>query len=147
MVCISVVYACNNAAKKENSETTNVQMPDSSVSTIGDSIKLNKGAKWTVIKEMMVFIRNMESDVKSFSEIGHNDLKDFHQLAENLQKNINLLTSNCTMSGEAHDELHKWLIPYMQVVSELGESENLENAQQIVSTIETSFKVFNTYFE
>ena len=65
----------------------------------------------------------MESDVKSFSETKHNDFKEFHQHAENLQKNINLLTSNCTMSGEAHDELHKWLIPYMELVNKLSEAE------------------------
>lgn len=144
---MSLVCACNNSAKKENSELVNVQMPTADLSAEGESIKLNKGAKWTVIKEMMVYIRNMESDVKLFSETKHNDFKDFHQHAENLQKNINLLTSNCTMSGEAHDELHKWLIPYMELVNKLNEAENLENAQQIFNTIETSFKEFNTYFE
>lgn len=113
----------------------------------GDFIELNNGTKWKVVSEMMVHIRNMESDINRFSETTHAELKDFTQLGASLQKNIDLLTSNCTMEGKAHDELHKWLLPYIDMVDKLNKSKNNDEALRIFEEIKASYKTFNLYFE
>jgi hypothetical protein len=71
------------------------------------TIELNNGEKWKVDANMITHIRNMENDVISFAKV---EQKDYKSLSEKLQSNIDLLTSNCTMKGKAHDELHKWVI-------------------------------------
>jgi hypothetical protein len=113
----------------------------------GDSIELNNGAKWKVVSEMMAHIRNMESDINRFSETKHTELKDYTQLGTNLHKNIDLLTSNCTMEGKAHDELHKWLLPYIDLVDKLNKSKNSDEALRTFEEIKASYKLFNIYFE
>lgn len=112
-----------------------------------DSIELNNGDKWEVVPKMMQHIRNMESDINHFGEIQHTGLKDFTQLGARLQKNIDLLTSSCTMEGKAHDELHKWLVPYIDMVGKLNASKNSEESLHTFEEIKTSYKTFNLYFE
>ena len=86
----------------------------------------------------------MENDVISFAKV---EQKDYKVLSEKLQASIDLLTSNCTMTGQAHDELHKWLLPYMDLVEELSEAINEAEALQQFEKIQTSFTTFNQYFQ
>lgn len=68
-------------------------------------------------------------------------------LAEKLQSNIELLTSNCTMEGQAHDELHKWLLPYIDMVNELSAAKDDTEASKQFVNIQISFTTFNQYFQ
>lgn len=152
VVLIGITYGCNSSVKEENNEISNTKpLPPSKESehrhSESDSIELNNGAKWKVVSEMMAHIRNMESDINRFSETKHTELKDFTQLGTNLQKNIDLLTSNCTMEGKAHDELHKWLLPYIDMVDKLNKSKNNDEALHTFEEIKASYKLFNIYFE
>jgi hypothetical protein len=92
---------------------------------------------------MMGHVRNMESDLNVFE---NQDGKDYQSLAVKLENNIELLTSSCTMTGKAHDELHKWLIPYIDRVDQLTNAKNDEEAGVTYRKIQVSFKTFNTYF-
>lgn len=77
-------------------------------------IQLNKGEKWKVDDHMMVHLRNMEGAVVALE---NPSLSECKTLSTQLQNHLNLLTSNCTMQGEAHDELHKWLLPFLELVN------------------------------
>ncbi|MBK7529008.1 MAG: hypothetical protein IPI59_16070 [Sphingobacteriales bacterium] len=109
-----------------------------------EAIELNNGEKWKVDANMITHIRNMENDINHFANV---EQKDFKSLAEKLQSNIDLLTSNCTMKGKAHDELHKWLLPYIDMVKELSEAKNETEASEQFKNIQTSFSTFNQYFQ
>lgn len=109
-----------------------------------EKLQLNNGEKWKVDEKMLVYIRNMESDILDFS---NTDQKDFNILSEKLQSNIDLLTSNCTMKGDAHDALHKWLLPYIEIVNTLSETKNATEASTQFENIQTSFSTFNQYFQ
>ncbi len=104
----------------------------------------NNGGKWKVDASMITHIRNMENDIISFSNV---EQKDFKSLAEKLQSNIDLLTSNCTMKGTAHNELHKWLLPYIDIVEELLKAKDETEAAKQFKNIQTSFTTFNQYFQ
>lgn len=92
------------------------------------SIELIKGEKWSVVDHMLAHIRNMEKDVSTFSK---SNSKEYEALASRLGNHIELLTSNCTMTGQAHDELHKWLLPFIDLVDEFSIAENQEMASGI----------------
>ena len=109
-----------------------------------EAIVLNNGQKWKVVPPMMAHIRNMETDAKSFEG---STLAEHKTLATKLQTNLNLLTSNCTMTGQAHDELHKWLLPYIGMVNDFAKAETKEDAAAYAAKIKESFTVLNTYFE
>lgn len=152
VILLGISYSCNNSVKEQKSETSQTQQSDAPKESAhqhseSDSIELNNGAKWKVVPKMLKYIRNMESDINQFAETKHSDLKDYTQLGSSLRKNIDLLTSNCTMEGKAHDELHKWLVPYIDMVDKLNKSKDNNEAFHNFEEIKSSYKTFNLYFE
>lgn len=109
-----------------------------------ESIQLNNGEKWKVDENMMIHIRQMEKDVNEFN--GKN-LADYKILSEKLKTNLDLLTSGCTMTGQAHDELHKWLVPFIDLVNEFAEVKIEKDASEYYQKIKVSFTSLNKYFQ
>ena len=108
------------------------------------NIELINNEKWEVNKEMMVHIKNMESDIEAVS---NQSSPNYAELGSSLGENIGLLTSSCTMTGKAHDELHKWLLPFIDLVKELNAANSKEEQQKSFETIQKSMNEFNTYFK
>src|SRR5574343_1770582 len=152
---LSLLISCSGDKKNEsNGITDSVKVEVSKVEEThhhdeqSDSIELDNGAKWKVKLEMLLFLRNMETDIKKFEENkNQKQLTDYKNIGKYMQKNIDLLTSNCTMEGKAHDELHKWLLPYIDMVDKLNKSKNNDEALQTFEEIKASYKLFNIYFE
>ncbi len=137
------LFSCNNAEKKKTVSETETQLEGEHHHDESTEIELNNGQKWKVVDEMMEHIRNMEKDVVSFNG---SSLNDYQTLSLKLEKNIELLTSNCTMTGKAHDELHKWLLPYIDLVDELSNTKNKKESAEKYTELKESFKTFNLYF-
>lgn len=135
------LFSCGNDVKTEE---TDVKEPQEEHVHDSESIELDKGEKWVVVDEMMGYIKTMENHVNQFESL---EEQDYYLLAKKLEDNLNLLTSNCTMTGQAHDELHKWLLPYIDMVGELANAETKEDEVVAYKAIQASFKTFNTYFK
>jgi len=149
---LGLSFGCSHSAKSETKEVSKSELIDSSAvnehtHSESDSIEFNHGAKWKVVPEMIRHIRTMEAEIQGFSKIKDPALADYLQLASSLQKNSDLLTSNCTMQGKAHDELHKWLLPYLDLVDDFRKSTNIDEAKQTYEELIVSYKTFNLYFE
>lgn len=106
-----------------------------------EDIQLNNGEKWLVEPSMLLIIRKMENEVNQF------DQQSFSQLGKQLTIDIEELTSNCTMTGQAHDELHKWLLPYIDIVDHLVQTNDQKEAKAVYLQIKQSFHTFNQYFK
>lgn len=109
-----------------------------------EAIELSNGQKWKVDANMMGYIREMEKDHAAFKG---NTLAEYKTLAARLQKNVDKLTANCTMKGKAHDELHKWLLPYIDTVNSLGKAKTEKKAAEVYRELAASFAEFHRYFE
>lgn len=139
------LFSCGNTSNEKSKEQTEtVTQEELHHNAEIQTIELNNGEKWKVDANMLTHIRNMENDVISFAKV---EQKDYKSLTEKLQSNIDLLTSNCTMKGKAHDELHKWLLPYIDLVKELSEAKDETEAEKQFQNIQTSFTTFNQYFQ
>lgn len=106
-----------------------------------EAIMLNDGEKWKVVENMSGYIRNMEKAVNEFK--GDN----YPALAKTIDENIRALTENCTMEGQAHDELHKWLLPFIGLSEEFDVATEKENQEKIYQEFKKMFVEYNTYFE
>lgn len=109
-----------------------------------DGIVLNDGEKWEVVEHMMAHIQNMESDISAFDG---KSIAEYKTLSAAIDKNLDLLTSNCTMTGQAHDELHKWLLPYIDLTTEFAAAETAKEASESFQQIKTSFGTFSEFFK
>ena len=148
-ILISVIslflFSCGNTSNEKSKEQTEtVTHEEHQHNAEIQIIELNNGEKWKVDANMITHIRNMENDINSFANVKQ---KDFNSIAEKLQSNIDLLTAHCTMKGKAHDELHKWLLPYIDLAKELSEAKDETEASKRFENIQTSFTTFNQYFQ
>lgn len=140
-----LLSSCGNSNNEKSSNQTEVaEHNEHHHDDESEAIELNNGEKWEVDANMITHIRNMENDIVSFAKV---EQKDYKSLSNKLQSNIDLLTSNCTMKGKAHDELHKWLLPYIDLVKELSEAKEETESEKQFQKIENSFKTFNQYFK
>lgn len=138
--------ACKNEGSHENHD--NHEHHDETVAHEEDhhnheseAIMLNNGEKWKVVENMSGYIRNMEKAVNEFKG------DDYPALAKTIDENIRALTENCTMEGQAHDELHKWLLPFIELSEEFDVATEKENQEKIYQEFKKMFVEYNTYFE
>ena len=134
IIALSLIFAaCHNTGQQGEShqETTS-------------AINLNQGEKWQVNPEMKPHI---EKGKELLADFISTESQDYQELAENLKAQNSALIKSCTMKGESHDELHKWLHPHLELTNALAEAESAEEAEEIVSELQQSFKMYQNYFE
>lgn len=69
-------------------------------------------AKRVMPDSMMQHIRDLDRDV---SALESSTEKDHAALAAKIDAHTTRLISSCTLDGEAHDTLHDWLMPFLQL--------------------------------
>lgn len=107
-------------------------------------LELNGGKKWVVDKPMMAHIRKIENRVL---ETNRKPVEDHAALAAEIQGDLGRLVTNCTMQGKAHDELHKWLIPFLATAQEYNDATERAVQERQLGRIKQELLVFNEYFE
>lgn len=110
----------------------------------GAALELNDGRKWVVPPGMMVHIRNIETDIHNFEAA---PAKDHATLASAIQQHLGRLVTNCTMEGKAHDELHKWLMPFLGSSQAYVDATALRVQEEKCRELQRALVVFNRYFE
>ena len=152
-IALSVlIIGCNNSSGSKEEirkrvEITTDEIDENHLHNENETIVLDNGKKWKVAPEMLQFIRNMELSINDFSVKENPTTKDYQQLAELIDSNIRSLTSNCTMQGKAHDELHKWLLPFISLSEDFDVALGIEEQKRIYKEFKNAFIEFNVYFE
>lgn len=108
-----------------------------------EGLQLNDGAKWEIAEGMQPPLKAMSAALKNYTGT---TLEDGHALATSLGEHLNTLVSNCTMSGAAHDELHKWLVPFMEANDGLAAATTAEEANEAVLVLKTAIEEFENFF-
>lgn len=101
-----------------------------------EDLELNNGNLWEANLETTKGIDNMKLLIKSFSE--RDNMNTYPRVKENLEKEFRTIIAKCTMTGEVHDQLHKYLVPFQisqatqDTVPLLGIRINLEKNLAVV---------------
>lgn len=143
-----LIFGCNtsleNKKETEAQETTTVTAEGNHHHDEQEAIVLNNGEKWKVVPGMLTYIRNIEQAVSSFEG---SQIEDYTVLAKTIDSNLIDLTSSCTMEGQAHDELHKWLVPFIELSEQFDIATTLTEQEKIYADFKAAFVEFNNYFE
>lgn len=143
--------ACNQAAKNESEghqmeHKSDADHHEGHDHESSDALMLDHGKKWMVDEPTRMHVANMEKAV--FDPASENANMEFYQtLAGFLKENIGKLTSDCSMTGQSHDELHKWLYPYIERTKAFSEAKNPEEASSSLMKVKESFTEFHEFFE
>lgn len=142
-VCSIVLWGCKNST----TDTTKKTVTENAVhehEEHSDAIELDNGKKWKVNADMLPFILNGKEIIEKYLADGS---ADYSKLGSELQHQNDQLTSSCTMTGKAHDELHKWLVPMLDLVVELQEAKGEKEAKNTIDKIKMAYSNFGNYFE
>jgi len=144
LIILTLLSVSCSSNSNETIKDESVHSDESVHEHSSEQLQLNKGEKWVVVPKMMGYIRDMENEIDAFS---NTEIKDYEQLSNNLLISIDSLTSNCTMQGEAHDELHKWLVPYIESVNQLSEIDKDNDKVEKIDALQNSYLTFNKFFK
>lgn len=107
-------------------------------------LRLNDGEKWVVNAEMKPHIEKGHELLNDFIERGGTEYKE---LAEGLRMQNLALIESCTMKGESHEELHKWLITHMGLIEQLSTSMDNDQSEELIADLEESFNTYHKFFK
>lgn len=107
-------------------------------------VTLDNGKRWIANPETTSGINNMRGQIGRFT--GHEDVDAYAQLKVRLVDEYNLIFKNCTMKGEAHEQLHNYLVPMNKMFEGLA-STDLNTCKESFKAINTHLDSYTTYFE
>lgn len=142
--CISVSLVLTSCNNKETHTDEGTHSEHHELSNDPLVINLNNGEKWKVNPEMMVPVKAMQDMLKQPEPT---DLASYQALGAALDTQVSQIISTCTMTGTAHEELHKWLVPYMMHVKSLKGSTTLDEAEMHLNEVHETMAQFDKYFE
>lgn len=138
--------SCSGSSSGDNSTVQTQQDSSHHENAADTALALNNGSKWTVdsvTSENFVFLKNV---AENFAQKPFPDQKQFGMVANDLQNGFNKLIQQCTMKGDAHNELHKWLEPALQNVKDLKNSTDTAQSKKTFDELKGRLENFRNYF-
>ena len=140
IILIVTFSSCKKEVQKIDSnvsETEEISLLDTL------TLKLNNGEKWVVNEATQVGVSKMDSIINSFKS---NKDDDFVGLGKNLSKQTSFIIKSCDMINEAHDQLHVILVPMLDEISTLKESQNKEESKLALNELNTLIESYFSHF-
>lgn len=151
LLCVSVallVMSCNQTEHKtethqkaEESQTTKTSERHTARE---NELTLNNGKLWQANPETTEGVNKMIDIIHEFSNT--KNVEAYSVLSEELKTEFGLIFKRCTMKGEAHNQLHNFLIPINAQFKNL-ESENLEQCQKAYQELKKHLSIYSNFFE
>ena len=154
-----ILSSCNNSKKVDQATEQNTQKETEIVSHENheanqeenvlnnnwmNEIQLNNDSQWTANIETNEGVQKMKDILKTQTT---STIADYHKLASELTVAKNYVIKECTMKGPSHDNLHVWLLPLMEKIDALEESNTIEDASKIKQSIIENVNAYDNYFE
>lgn len=86
----------------------------------------------------------MQSLVDSLS--ANATLEEYHNLKTKLDVEFNGIIQKCTMTGEAHDQLHNYILPLKELIQQL-ENDSLEECKESAENLQAHLAEYDKYFQ
>lgn len=136
ILIIMELYACQQRENQKGTvEKTEVEQED--VMQIPD-VSLNEGQLWEANTETTQGIKNMQQLMADFSI----DSGNSEELIVHLKDEFALIFKKCTMTGEAHEQLHNYLIPLKFKIESLSEGVTVEKTVDVKTYLDDYFNYF-----
>jgi hypothetical protein len=108
------------------------------------TLDLNNGKPWSANIETTEGIGNMVVLMDSFSDT--ESVEAYSVLSNHLTATLNTILKECTMDGEAHNNLHTYLYPMFDMIEGIG-STDLETCKVSYSELKQQLSEYPNYFE
>lgn len=140
---LTLLVAGCGQSEKAHDHGTEAEAADHHHADEGGTLQLNNGEKWEADAHTRALVAEMKQTVSSYEV----NPEDHHVLSDSLTSQLNRLIVGCTMTGPAHDELHKWLVPLTHNIKGLSTTSSASEASDNVHEIDASLHAFDDFFE
>ena len=147
---LMILLSCKQGEQTASQESpgTETSRPGSNYTddgghTINMNVKLNKGAKWEANIETTNGIGAMLGMVNEMPETP--TLEDYKALQKRLATRFQQIFQECTMTGEAHEQLHNYLIPLKEKLDQL-KAGDLETCRKVLPDIREYLGKYSHFF-
>lgn len=106
-------------------------------------LSLNNGERWQANAQTTAGIANMVLLVASFDK--ESDADSYQHLQGELMEEFDKIIEECTMTGEAHSQLHHYIFPMKSMFEGLT-SEGPEKRLQSLEKLEKHLELYPQYF-
>lgn len=93
---------------------------------------------------MKVHLGNVERAVRT-AQAGPRPDHGAH--AATIREELRAFVSQCTMEGPAHDQLHRWLVPFLQQAERYAQAGTVAEQEATLRGMRRALEVFHEYFE
>ena len=128
------------SCQKKDSQIESIEIPAEELEDDfhSQSVSSNNGMLWNANAETTQGIKNMQDLLDNYSsETGNSE-----KLISDLKEEFAMIFKKCTMTGEAHDQLHNYLIPLKTKIQNLSAGITVEKADDIKKYLKDYFSYF-----
>ncbi|MCF6269768.1 MAG: hypothetical protein L3J41_08665 [Melioribacteraceae bacterium] len=148
ILAIGLTYSCGNQAdekhdSKQTEKTEKTVKTDEHHSTESEVV-LDNGKLWTANAETTTGINNMIKLMNSFTE--KENVEAYAKLTEKLKEEFVMIIQKCSMTGEAHNQLHNYVLPIKDLFKTLSSSD-LKKCQESYDKLNKHLKEYKRYFK
>lgn len=136
-VIFFTAVSCNHSHDHSEDTTDKVQ----NESKTNQKLVLNNGKKWNANAETTNGILAMQKIVSDYAS-GNKTPKT--KMGTELQKELDGIFQQCTMKGEAHGQLHHYLVPLIEMVDA---TKDKEISDQQLKNLQAHLNKYNQYFK
>lgn len=140
VIILLVTISCGHKKEEQNKTSPTEKQPHESV----DILQLNNGNLWNANSETTQGIENMVLLLNNFSE--KENIDAYTTLKQNLEKEFGSILTQCTMTGESHNQLHLFLVPMKDLFNGLSASDEITRKENL-HKLKKHLAVYSTYFE
>ena len=109
-----------------------------------EEMSLNNGERWAANFETTSGVHKMSAKMEEFTEKG--DLEAYTALVKMLKADYSMIFKKCTMTGDAHNQLHTFLIPIGGYFKQMSK-DDLSECQTGFEKLQNHLLTYDTYFE
>ncbi|MDZ4748879.1 MAG: hypothetical protein SH808_10350 [Saprospiraceae bacterium] len=144
----ALLFSCQNATEnkgEKGSESTEAPKKYTARDghTIGMNVILNNGAKWEANVETTQGMGHMLGTVGDMP--AQPTLEDFRSLHKTLNVKFETILQQCTMAGEAHNQLHNYLMPLKEKIDVL-ETADLKTCKKLLPELKEYIMKYSHFF-
>jgi hypothetical protein len=146
LLCAIVVMGCKHSEEHTSKEHEHHHQQLSSAIPHHQkttNIRLNDGKKLKANPETTSGITNMQRLVNKALSTKEGSLDKRKTIVKDLRSALQTIFRQCTMTGEAHEQLHHFLIPVEAMLSALEKEMQIETWRNLQSHLAS----YSTYFE
>jgi hypothetical protein len=112
-----------------------------------EPVQLDNGKKWKADQQTNEGVAKMQSLVTAFKkDTPAPGIDDYKHLNSQLQAELDGIFKKCSMTGDAHQQLHNFLVGVIKELNVLKE-DDLKSSEQAFLTMEKNLFSYSNFFE